>query len=179
MSNVNRGSKKSTDVRAPRAAQAGSRVERTVSDDDRLTAYRNAMHQSALPQLPEIDGYHVCWLTTTNPRDPIHGRLRLGYELLKPEELGHAHFETLKTGEWAGCIGVNEMIAAKLPLHLYQGFMAESHHHAPAREETKLRETAEAIRRQAESKGSRVSIGDGMTDLADEDSGPAEPDFVA
>ncbi len=179
MSNVNRGSKKSTDSRAPRAAQTDGRVDRKVSDDERLTAYRNAMHQSALPQLPQIDGYHVCWLTTTNPRDPVHGRLRLGYELLKPEELGQAHFETLKTGEWAGCIGVNEMIAAKLPLHLYQGFMAESHHHAPAREETKLRETAEAIKRQAENMGAKVSMGEGLSELPDEDSAPPEPDFEA
>jgi len=178
MSNVNRASKKSTDVRASRAAQVDSRVDRKVSDDERLTAYRNAMHQSALPQLPEIEGYHTCWLTTTNPRDPIHGRLRLGYELLKPEELGQVHFETMKSGEWAGCIGINEMIAAKLPLHLYQGFMAESHHHAPAREETKLRETAEAIKRQAERMGARVSVGDGLADLPDEDSAPAEPDFT-
>lgn len=176
MSNVNRASKKSTDVRVSRAAPTGSRADRSVSDDDRLNAYRNAMHQSALPQLPEIDGYHVCWLTTTNPRDPIHGRLRLGYELLKPEELGGAHFETLKSGEWAGCIGINEMIAAKLPVHLYQGFMAESHHNAPAREESKLRETAEAIKRQAEHMGAKVQVGDGLSDLPDEDSVP-EPDF--
>jgi hypothetical protein len=177
MSNVNRGSKKSTDSRASRAAQSDSRVDRKVSDDERLIAYRNAMYQSALPQLPEIDGYHTCWLTTTNPRDPIHGRLRLGYELLKPEELGGIHIDAIKTGEHAGCIGVNEMVAAKLPMNLYQGFMAESGHHAPAREEARLRETAESIKRQAENMGGRVSIGDGMAELPDEDSAPPEPDF--
>ena len=176
MSNVNRA-KKSTDVRAARAAQSDSRVDRKVSDDDRLTAYRNAMHQSALPQLPEIPGYHTCWLTTSNPRDPIMGRLRLGYELLKPEEMGGAHFESLKTGEWAGTIGVNEMVAAKLPSNLYQDFMAESHHHAPAREESKLRETADQIRRQAEQMGARVDMGDGMSELRDLDSALPEPDF--
>ncbi len=177
MSNVNRGSKKSTDVRASRAAQSDSRADRKVSDDERLIAYRNAMYQSALPQLPEIDGYHVCWLTTTNPRDPIHGRLRLGYELIKPEELSGLHIETIKDGEHAGLIGINEMVAAKLPMNLYQAFMAESGHKAPAREESRLRETAESIKRQAESMGGRVQIGDGMAELRDEDSALPEPDF--
>ena len=178
MSNVNRA-KKSTDVRASRAAQSDSRADRKVSDDERLTAYRTAMQQSALPQIPDIPGYHVCWLTTTNPREPIHSRLRLGYELLKPEELGGVYFETLKTGEWAGAIGVNEMIAAKIPMSLYQAYMAESHHHAPAREEAKLRDTAEQIKRQAEHMGAGIQMGDGMAELRDEDSALPEPDFEA
>jgi len=174
--NVNRA-KKSTDVRESRAALADGRASRSVSDDERLNAYRQAMHQAALPQLPEIDGYHTCWLTSNNPRDPIHGRLRLGYELLKAEDMGGAHYESLKTGEWAGFVGVNEMVAAKLPIELYQKFMEESHHNAPAREESRLKETAEAIKRQAEAMGADVQMGDGMAELRDEDSAPPAPEF--
>ena len=49
---------------------------RVVSDQDRLDMFRMSLHQSALPDLPEIPGYHVCWLTTANPRDSSLPRLR-------------------------------------------------------------------------------------------------------
>ena len=60
---------------------------RAVSEDDRLEMFRNQLFNDALPDLPEIPGYHQCWLTTTNPRDPIHRRMQLGYEPIKPEEV--------------------------------------------------------------------------------------------
>ena len=54
--------------------------DRTVSDDDRLEMFRQQLFNDALPDLPELPGYHSIWLTTTNPRDSIHHRIRLGYE---------------------------------------------------------------------------------------------------
>ena len=57
---------------------------------------------------------------------------------------------TQKTGEYAGCIAVNEMIAAKLPESLYQRYMKEAHHDAPLREEDKLAEVAELMRQLAD-----------------------------
>jgi len=177
MSNVNRA-RKSTDSRTSRAAPADGREDRSVSDDDRLDAYRNAMHQSALPDLPKIDGYHCCWLTTQNPRDPVHRRLRLGYELIKPEELGGAHYETLKTGEWSGAIGVNEMIAAKIPLRLHLKFMAHSHSELPFQQEQSLKQRAAALAKQAEKLGGSVQKGNGIAELADEDSEPPEAEFI-
>lgn len=61
--------------------------DRGISDDDRLEMFRAQLFNDALPDLPEIPGYHVCWLTTTNPRDPIHRRIQLGYEPVKAEEV--------------------------------------------------------------------------------------------
>jgi hypothetical protein len=120
---------------------------RELTDDERLEAFRKTFFQSALPDLPPIEGYHVCWLTTTNPRDPIHARIRLGYEPIKSMDvLGWEH-ASLKTGEWIGCIGVNEMVAFKLPMKLYESYMYEAHHRQPLEEEGKLnaaREAAEA-----------------------------------
>jgi len=52
----------------------------------------------------------------------------------------------LKTGEYAGCIGINEMVAVKLPLELYERYMYEAHHRQPLEEEEKL----EAARQNAE-----------------------------
>jgi hypothetical protein len=138
---------------------------REVSEDDRLEMFRMQMYNDALPDLPNMPGFHVCWLTTTNPRDPIHRRVQLGYEPVKAAEVPGMEYASIKTGEWAGLIGVNEMIAFKLPESLYQRFMKEAHYDAPLREEDKLEETAQLMRDQAERSGSRLVEGDGMEDM--------------
>ena len=138
---------------------------REVTDDDRLEMFRAQLFNDALPDLPDMPGYHMCWLTTTNPRDPIHRRIQLGYEPIKATDVPGMEFASVKTGEWAGLIGVNEMIAFKLPETLYQRFMQEAHHDAPLREENKLAETAEIMRQQAEGSGSTLFEGDGMMEM--------------
>ena len=75
----------------------------------------------------------------------------LGYEPVKPEEVPGWEYASIKTGEWQGFIGVNEMLAFKLPMSLYEKFMMEAHHDAPNREEGKLTETAEFFRRTSQS----------------------------
>lgn len=139
--------------------------DRNVTDDDRLEMFRAQLFNDALPDLPSMPGYHMCWLTTTNPRDPIHRRIQLGYEPIKASEVPGMEFASVKTGEWAGLIGVNEMIAFKLPMSLYQKFMQEAHHDAPLREENKLAETAEIMRQQAEGSGSTLFEGDGLMEM--------------
>jgi len=141
--------------------------DRNVSEDDRLEMFRNQLFNDALPDLPNIPGYHVCWLTTTNPRDPIHRRMQLGYEPVKPDEVPGMEYASLKTGEWAGFIGVNEMLAFKLPQNLYERFMQEAHHDAPLREEDKLAEVADLMRQQAERAGTTMYEGDGMQEMRD------------
>lgn len=139
--------------------------DRQLSDDDRLEMFRAQLFNDALPDLPDVPGYHMCWLTTQNPRDPIHRRMQLGYEPVRPEEVPGMEYASIKTGEWAGFIGVNEMLAFKLPLSLYEKFMQEAHHDAPMREENKLAEVAEMMREQAERAGSSMYEGDGMSEM--------------
>src|SRR5262245_13956199 len=122
---------------------------RELTDSERLAALKASTFQTHLPDLPPIEGYHVCWLTTSNPRDPLHGRMRLGYELIRAEEVPGFEHSALKNGEYAGFIGVNEMIAAKLPLHLYQEYMTEIHYRQPMQEEEKLTEAVVAAQQQA------------------------------
>lgn len=140
---------------------------RDLTEDDRLEMFRNQLFNDALPDLPEIPGYHLCWLTTTNSRDPIHRRMQLGYEPVRPDEVPGMEYASVKTGEWTGFIGVNEMLAFKLPMSLYERFMQEAHHAAPLREEDKLVEVSDMIRNQAEQAGSRVVEDDGMQSLRD------------
>ena len=74
-------------------------------------------------------------------------------------------YATLKTGEWSGFIAVNEMLAFKLPMSLYQRFMQEAHHDAPLREEQSLADQSDAIREQLMRSGSNVTEGDGLSEL--------------
>ena len=138
---------------------------RVISDDDRVTMFRQQFFQSSLPDLPKIPGWHMCWLTTTNPRDSIQMRIRLGYQPVKPEDIPGWEHAALKTGDWTGFIGVNEMLAFKLPMSLYEKYMQEAHHDAPLREEEKLTDTAEFMANQAKASQSRLDMGDGNTEL--------------
>jgi len=138
---------------------------REMTDDDRLEMFRMQQFSDALPDLPIIPGYHMCWLSTTNSSDPIARRIRLGYTPVKAEDVPGFEYASQKTGEYAGCVGINEMLAFKLPLSLYEKFMQEAHHNAPAREEGKLADTAEFLRNQLRSAGSTIFEGDGMQEL--------------
>lgn len=138
--------------------------ERELSDDERLELFRMALFQNQLPTLPPIPGYHPCWLTTQNPRDSIQGRIQLGYSLIRSSELpGWEHAE-LQEGRYQGYIGVNEMVAAKLPLRLYEMYMTEAHHNQPLAEEGKLTATLDAIRAQAKGRAP-ISLEPGMEAL--------------
>jgi hypothetical protein len=118
---------------------------RKVNESDRLEMLRKSFFQSALPDLPKIPGYHVCWLTTTNPRDSIASRIRLGYEPVRQEDVPGWEYASVKTGEYAGCIGVNEMLAFKIPEELYRDYMEEWHHRQPREEEERLADTRRFI----------------------------------
>jgi len=168
--------KKTTDTGRRSRAMDDRRVteSRELSDDDRVQMFRDAFYQSALPDLPEIPGYHVCWLTTTNLRDPIQGRFRLGYEPVKPEEVPGWEYASVKTGEYAGLIGVNEMIAAKLPERLYFRLMREAHHDAPLREEERITSSMDSMNERARGSKSRMIEDDGFSEMRE---APPEPQF--
>lgn len=153
---------------ADRAMQDRSHTEnRVLNDDERLDVFRTSFTQAALPDLPRLDGWHVCWLSTTNPKDPIHFRLRIGYELIRSTDV--PGYETMRVQDgqaFAGHIMVGEMIAARLPMSLYQKYMREAHHDAPREEEERLRSALDTIREHATSVGSQLLEGDGLRELA-------------
>jgi hypothetical protein len=152
---------------------------RTLTDDERLDEFRRSFYQSVLPDIPDIPGYHVCWLTTNNPRDSIPGRIRLGYSPIKASDVPGWEYASLKTGEYAGCIGVNEMIAFKLPTHLYEAYMYEAHHAQPMMEERKLASVIDVIREEAAraaksgARGVKITLEGGMEELAEERQPPS------
>jgi hypothetical protein len=158
-----------------RSAERRLSENRELSDTDRREAYRKGLYQSHLPDLPPIHGFHVCWLTTMNPKDSIQARMRLGYQLIRTDEIPGFDFANVKTGEYAGYIGVNEMLAAKLPLSLYEDYMSISHYEQPLEEEGAI---LEHVLREAEKTHGmigNVKLEDGTAQLG---KGPGAPRFA-
>lgn len=139
--------------------------DRELTEDMRLELFRDSLEQSILPDLPRMDGYHVCWLTTTNPRDSIQWRLRIGYELIRVEDCPGWEGVTLTAGDYAGVIGVNEMLAARIPLSLYNRYMREVHHNHPMAEEEKLHAASMSLKEAAQARGSYIQEGDGTANI--------------
>ena len=162
------------DERAKKPLVRDERDDRTTSDrpteerhldrEENSLSFRQQFSFDALPNLPAIPGYKTIWLTTQNPRDTIANRIRLGYEPVRPEDVPGWDNLALKSGEYEGMIGVNEMLAFKLPVDLWNRYMTEMHHTAPLEEEGKLKAQLELMR---DSRGRDMTreVGDGMTAL--------------
>jgi hypothetical protein len=155
---------------AGRESRGASDLERQppeesfISSDERRKMFRSEWLQEALPNPPEIKGFHLCWLSTTNQYDPIHKRVRLGYTPVKAEEVPGFENYKVKSGEHAGLVAVNEMILYKLPNDVYQEMMTELHHNAPMDEQEKIRIQQEQLLNTKDSNGKRLGQveGDGM-----------------
>ena len=123
--------------------------------------------QSALPKVPEIPGWHLCWLSTTNTYDSIDKRIRLGYVPVKAEELLGFDNYRVKAGEHVGFIACNEMLLYKLPMEIYQDVMLQLHHEAPMSETDKIRVQLESLQGARDSSGKSLGRveGEGFGDL--------------
>lgn len=171
-------------ARGSRAAEDRRLSEdRTLTDDERLDMFRRELFNDALPNLPEIAGYHCCWLSTNyQGGDTIHKRMRLGYELIRSDEIPGFDHISLKTGEYAGCIGVNEMVAAKIPEGLYRGYMRIAHHDQPREAADALNRQLDSIREEAARAGGRITtdVGEGIDGMKElqRTSAPVPEDFV-
>ena len=139
--------------------------DRELNEEERLELFRDSLHQTVLPDLPYMPGYHVCWLTTTNPRDSIQWRMRIGYELIRLDSIPGWEGISLKTGDYAGCVGINEMVAARIPLSLYNRYLREVHHNMPMSDEEKLRKQTALMKQRAEEFGASVMEGDGTASI--------------
>lgn len=133
------------DERIAKRAEGSSRSDRSNSDrsitgDREVTdrtrgAERRAMLRDTntlLPAPPAVDGYHSFWATTTNTKDTVESRQRLGYTFITRDEAPNYEMSTLKSGEvTSDRIMINEMVAMKLPLDLWKEDMMDIHHTMP------------------------------------------------
>jgi hypothetical protein len=103
--------------------------------------------------------------------------MRMGYEPIKSSDILGWEHASLKTGEYAGMVGVNEMVAFKIPLHLYEIYMTEAHHTQPLMEESKLNE-ARILAEEAASQMARAPISFELEEgQADFGQAPDAPNF--
>lgn len=169
MSNTERDARLTSRDRAEQRAGRDTE-ERTVTQDrqvmdaDRLEAFRQNFAAELLPRIPDIEGYHVCWLATSNRADPVYRRLSLGYTLIKQSEVPGFPPEMIE-GTYKDCIVVGDLVAAKIPLELYKVYMTEVHHTQPLAEEGKLRSVLETIEQEARAKKANLEIEEGSREL--------------
>lgn len=156
-----------TGGRASRAADSREAEDAEMTDDQRFEMFRTSLISSVLPDLPKLSGYHCIWLSskTSNSQDSIHSRERMGYTPLRPDEAPGLTSLAQNSGELAGLISINEMVAYKVPQRLYERMMRYLHHERPREEEEAIRAAAEKFQQDAEAAGSRIQIGDGTTEL--------------
>jgi hypothetical protein len=142
--------------RESRSSQDLSRAapeEAFISKQERRKMWSDEWTQSALPKVPEIPGWHLCWLSTTNGYDSIDKRMRLGYVPVKADELPGFDNYRVKAGEDIGFIACNEMRLYKLPMEVYQEVMTQMHHDAPNEESDKVQVQIEQLQGNRDSSG--------------------------
>ena len=127
--------------------------DKFVSAQERLAMWSEEFTQTALPKLPPIPGWHLCWLSTTNSYDSIDKRIRLGYVPVKSDELPGFKDYHVKSGEHVGHISCNEMLLYKLPMDIFQHYMTHMHHDKPREEADKVRVQLESLQGQRDSNG--------------------------
>ena len=158
-----------TESRLKKSLNAGGRNDRAgedatrkapedkfISTQERRKMWSEEWTQSALPKLPNMDGWHLCWLSTTNSYDSIDKRIRLGYVPVKSEELPGYEDYRVKAGEHVGYISCNEMLLFKLPMDVFQEIMLHHHYDKPREEADKIRVQLESLQGQRDSNGKRL-----------------------
>lgn len=138
----------------PDLSDDDSRVSRSMADqeregedgtilsmEERKTLLRKEWDADLLPTVKDPTGkWHYCWLSTTNATDPIYRRLKIGYELVRFEEMSQLGIQNqITSGEFAGCVSINEMILARIHHELYEELMLINHHERPMSEEELLK----------------------------------------
>jgi hypothetical protein len=147
---------------ATRASTDRRGDDRHLSEDRDFEIFRNSFQQSALPNLPDIPGYHKCWVSTTDKRDTPEGRARLGYEYVTPEDIpGWEHLMVKDARFSTAVVSVAEMVAMKISATEYRKRMSFFHHYRPREEEQGIRDEIERkILEPARERGIRIAEGD-------------------
>jgi hypothetical protein len=168
------------DSRLKKSLSAGGREDRAshdtvreapedtfVSSQERRKMWKDEWTQSALPNVPEMKGWHLCWLSTTNSYDSIDKRMRLGYVPVKAEDIPGFENWRVKAGEHVGFVACNEMLLFKIPNDLFQDIMTHFHHDAPLEESGKIKVNAENVQGARDSSGKSLGQleGDGLDNL--------------
>lgn len=152
-------------VRSDRDTADTNRINKdgtALTAQERRDMLRRDWVQEILPTPPDIPGFHVCWLSTTNSMDPIYKRIQRGYMPVTNAEfpaLGGSSI--VKDGEFKGCIACNEMLLFKIEEQLYQDLMAIYHYDMPQEQERGIFEKVNAGTGSMDSNGRNLDLVEG------------------
>lgn len=157
---------------AVRGSRDDANAERENKDGTALTAeerrrlLRSEATQEILPSVPDIPGYHVCWLSTNSSTDPIFRRMKVGYTPVKVQEVRGLDFYKITGGEYDGCIQCHEMVLFKVPQETYIDLMTIYHHDMPNEEEASIKEKLQQAQ-MSDSGGRDLGMveGDGFSEM--------------
>lgn len=162
-----------TDDRLKRSTEGDSRLlasedrtavdEREVTDSRRLDVSMDDWSFDKMPQLPVIPGFKTIWLSTTHKQDTISRRKKLGYTEIRPEEAPDLAAYSTQSGDNAGAIICEELMAFKLPEELWFKYMNHFHHTKPLMDEAGIKEEIERIQEQAAAFKGRVEFEGGAS----------------
>ena len=158
-----------TNVRGDRVEADASRTQMdgtAITMEERRRMIRSEWSSDVLPTPPAVEGWHFCWLSTTNSTDPIYKRMQKGYEPVRAVDVpGFAQYK-VNQGEFEGCVACNEMLLFRIPEELYQEIMTVFHHERPMEEEEILRANAAQAVNERDSNGRDLGQAEGFDALA-------------
>lgn len=145
----------------------GVTEDRQRTDAVRGMSLMESYSNDILPDLPPIPGYHICWVSTIDPRDNPQRRQRAGYAFVGLEDLPETDrpfFSSLKSASIPGAdVSVNELVAMKVPSEAYEAYMQKVHGDKPDEEDDKMRALAETLAENAErASGKKAEVGTGF-----------------
>lgn len=135
--------------RAPREqADAGRTTDGLeLTQDEREQMLRDDALQNQLPNPPRRPGVHWFWASLTNQYTSVTWYMRLGFRPVKFEEMeGWAEANMRgKSGDYAGCVTVNEMLLMRVDETSYQRYMKIVHHDKPMQEQHRMRDSMRSV----------------------------------
>jgi hypothetical protein len=120
-----------------------------LSQEERDQMLRDDAMQNMLPNPPKRPGVHYFWAAMAlQGGASIAWYQRLGYRPVKYEEMRGWADANMRSasGEYAGCITVNEMLLMQCSESDYQRYMRIVHHEKPNEEAGRVKDMIEAMK---------------------------------
>lgn len=140
-------------------------TENRDSADAVRRAERRAMLNDVntlLPQPPAIPNFHTFWATTTNNKDSVENRQRMGYQFVTRAELPDFLLSSQKMGESTeDRIMVNEMVLMKIDQETWDDDMMYKHYDLPSES---IKNLKDSVRIGQDGRGRQVAYSGGEFD---------------
>lgn len=103
-----------------------------LTDEELEHLIASELDNAVMANPPELQGFHLCWLTTSSQYDTIHKRQRVGYTPVMRSEMPNYDPSMGKAlAGHEGMVTCNELVLHKIPERRYQVMMNLFHHKRP------------------------------------------------